>query len=70
MRWIQLLAGLAMVIAGTVWIVQGAGALHGSFMTGSRTWLWTGIAMAAIGLALCVRGARSGRGRHRSGSAG
>jgi hypothetical protein len=46
---------MLMLAAGTVWIIQGVGALHGSFMTGSPTWLWIGIAVAAAGLALCLR---------------
>jgi hypothetical protein len=58
MRWNPLVTGLLMLMAGTVWIVQGAGALHGSFMTGDPVWLWIGIATDAAGLALCVRGVR------------
>ena len=57
--------GLLVLAVGTVWIVQGAGALHGSFMTGSPTWLWIGIASAAAGIVLCVlalRGLRAPRG--------
>ena len=70
MRWTQVLVGVVMLIAGTVWIVQGAGALHGSFMTGSPVWLWVGIATAATGLVLCARGVSSGRGSHTSGPPG
>jgi hypothetical protein len=67
MRWSPVAAGLLMLIAGTVWIVQGAGALHGSFMTGSPTWLWIGILTDAVGLLLCVRGARRARSSRPSG---
>jgi uncharacterized iron-regulated membrane protein len=65
MRWGRVIAGGVMVVVGTVWIVQGAGALHGSFMTGSPTWLWIGIATAVAGLVLCVSGLRVARGRGR-----
>ena len=52
MRWSPVVAGLLMLIAGTVWIVQGAGALHGSFMTGNPAWLWIGIATDAVARAV------------------
>ena len=58
-----MIAGVLVAAVGTVWIVQGAGALHGSFMTGSPTWLWIGIATAIAGIALCVGGLRVVRGR-------
>jgi hypothetical protein len=47
-RTIALIIGGLAVLAGGVWIGQGAGFIKGSFMTGSRTWL-------AIGL-LCLVG--------------
>lgn len=51
--------GIALVLTGVVWIFQGAGALKGSFMTGSVFWLWTGVATAVAGLPLVVLGVRS-----------
>ena len=56
MRWILMLTGGLLVVAGIVWIFQGTGALKGSFMTGSSTWLWIGVAAVAAGTAAIVRG--------------
>jgi hypothetical protein len=46
------------VIAGAVWILQGSGMLPGSFMTGQRMWLFIGIIVAIVGLALAYNGIR------------
>jgi hypothetical protein len=46
------------MLAGAVWILQGAGVLPGSFMTGQRLWLFIGIIVALIGLALTIGGLR------------
>ena len=43
--------GLAVLI-GAVWIGQGSGVIPGSFMTGDRTWLGIGLAVACVGVAL------------------
>jgi hypothetical protein len=61
------MAGGLLLAVGTVWIVQGAGALHGSFMTGSPAWLWIGIGTDLAGIALCVGGLRAVR-DHEGGS--
>ena len=52
------LVGIAFVLTGAVWIFQGAGALKGSFMTGSTFWLWMGVALAAVGVPLLLAGFR------------
>jgi hypothetical protein len=44
MRWIAVVLGVGLILAGAVWTFQGYGTLKGSFMTGSRMWLWIGIA--------------------------
>jgi hypothetical protein len=61
----MVVAGILLMATGAVWIFQGAGSLHGSFMTGSPAWLWIGVATAAAGLAVCLRGfgLLAGRGR-------
>ena len=46
------------ILAGGVWILQGSGALPGSFMTGQRMWLVIGIIVAVVGLALAYNGIR------------
>jgi hypothetical protein len=49
------------VLTGAVWIFQGAGALKGSFMTGSTFWLWTGVVTALAGIPLAIAGFRPSR---------
>ncbi|HXN05318.1 MAG TPA: hypothetical protein VN895_10845 [Candidatus Acidoferrum sp.] len=58
MRTLSLVIGGIAILAGAVWILQGAGVLPGSFMTGQRMWLIIGIVVAAIGLALAYNGIR------------
>jgi ABC-type anion transport system duplicated permease subunit len=61
MRAFILVVAAACVIVGAVWILQGAGILLGSFMTGQRLWLWIGLAVAAIGIGLGLYGLRPAR---------
>ena len=49
MRSIAVVIGLGLILAGAVWTFQGYGTLKGSFMTGSRMWLWIGIACVVAG---------------------
>ncbi len=56
MRWASLTVGVLCVIVGTVWILQGAGILLGSVMTGQRVWLGIGIVVVFGGLFLALRG--------------
>ena len=60
-RWAPLVGGILLVIVGVIWIFQGVGALHGSFMTGSVFWERTGIACVVVGVPLSVIGARRAR---------
>ena len=48
MRLFLSLIGMVLVIAGGVWIFQGAGVLKGSFMTGESQWLFIGIAAYTV----------------------
>jgi hypothetical protein len=59
MRWALTAAGILLTIVGGVWIVQGAGFLKGSFMTGSSIWLLIGVVCVMIGLPVAIRGLRS-----------
>ncbi len=43
--------GIALLL-GLLWIGQGAGLIPGSFMTGDRTWLGIGLAVACVGAVL------------------
>ena len=58
MRTLSLVIGAIAILAGGVWILQGAGVLPGSFMSGQRMWLIIGIVVAIIGLALAYNGIR------------
>ena len=58
MRIASVAIGVIGICAGGVWILQGAGVLPGSFMTGQRLWLFIGIIVALIGLALTIGGLR------------
>ena len=59
-RWLSLVVGFLLIAVGFVWFFQGYGALKGSFMTGSPTWMWIGIASAIVGAVLVVRAVRRG----------
>jgi hypothetical protein len=58
MRIAQNIAGVALVLAGGVWFLQGINVLPGSFMTGQTRWaVYGGIAVAA-GIFLLLRANR------------
>jgi hypothetical protein len=46
------------LVAGIVWVGQGAGFIPGSFMTGDRTWLAIGIVVGVVGIVLLASAAR------------
>ncbi len=52
--------GIVLLLVGILWILQGAGFVGGSFMTGQSRWLYIGIATAVLGAALFGWGARRG----------
>jgi hypothetical protein len=58
MRIGSLVLGAIAILAGVVWILQGAGVIPGSVMTGQRMWLIIGIVVAIVGLALAYNGIR------------
>jgi len=58
MRLSLVVAGIALMAVGGVWIVQGIGVLKGSFMTGDASWSWIGAACVLVGLAILARGLR------------
>ena len=43
-----------LLAVGGIWIAQGTGALHGSFMTGEGVWTVIGVIVALFGIALLV----------------
>lgn len=50
--------GIALLLVGLLWVLQGAGIVGGSFMTGQSRWLYIGIVTAALGAAVLGLGAR------------
>lgn len=55
----RLIAGLAMVAVGLVWIGQGVGLLRGSsFMVDDLRWAAIGLVLVVVGLVLAVSGRR------------
>ncbi len=59
MRWTLLVAGIALIAVGGVWIFQGIGVLKGSFMTGDHLWGWIGVGAVVAGVPVFARGLRS-----------
>jgi uncharacterized membrane protein len=59
--WIRALVGLVLVLVGAVWIGQGAGWIHGSFMTGEALWLVIGVLCVVGGAALIGTARRTSR---------
>ena len=55
--------GLAAVVAGIIWTLQGLGYVGGSFMTGATVWAIIGPVVAVAGLVLL---AVAGRARRRA----
>jgi len=49
MKLFQTIVPALAVVVGIVWILQGAGLLGGSFMTGRTEWFWIGIVTALAG---------------------
>jgi hypothetical protein len=54
MRFVGPALGVLLIVVGLVWTIQGYGTLKGSFMTGSRMWLWIGIACVVAGVLILV----------------
>lgn len=57
-RAVPTVLGVLLLLIGAVWTLQGANVLPGSFMTGSRFWLVTGLVCVVAGVALLVRAVR------------
>jgi hypothetical protein len=54
-RWIRVVVGLLCLALGAVWIGQGVGWIHGSFMTGEAVWAVIGAAFVGVGAWLLLR---------------
>jgi hypothetical protein len=58
---IRRIIGVVLVAIGAVWIAQGSGVLHGSFMTGQGLWTVIGVVAVLFGVALLVGAARESK---------
>jgi hypothetical protein len=63
-RFVLGVVGALLLIAGTVFALQGFGVLGGSVMSGSSFWAAAGPIIAVVGLVLLVGWARSRQGRN------
>ena len=61
MRWVLIVVGIVLALAGLVWVLQGANVLAGSVMSGHRRWIVIGAGLDVIGTVLIVLGARMRR---------
>ncbi len=62
-RWVRVLGGLALLLIGLVWTLQGAGVIGGSAMSGQSQWLIIGVILVVLGLWLGATGLRGGTSR-------
>jgi hypothetical protein len=58
MRWVWLVLGVLLVLAGGTWTLQGIGVLGGSSMTNDTKWAVIGPIVAVAGAAVTWLGAR------------
>jgi uncharacterized integral membrane protein len=61
--WARVISGMVLCVVGAVWIGQGVGSVHGSFMTGETQWAYIGGVAVLIGLFLLVGATRARRKR-------
>ena len=58
MRWVLIVIGVLMILAGGVWFLQGIGILLGSVMSSQPFWAMAGGVLLIAGAALCFLGLR------------
>jgi hypothetical protein len=56
--WVSVVIGVLLVLAGTVWALQGLDVLGGSAMSGNSMWAIIGPIVAVAGLVLLILGSR------------
>jgi hypothetical protein len=52
MKILANVVAVLLVLAGAVWALQGANVIGGSMMSGQSLWLFVGIALVIVGLAV------------------
>lgn len=63
--WLLIVFGALLVLAGSVWTLQGLDVLGGSVMSGVTMWAIIGPVVAVVGLVLLLLGVRALRGTRR-----
>ncbi len=61
MRWVFVIFGVLLVLAGAMWTLQGLDVLGGSAMSGVTIWAIVGPIVAIAGLILLINGVRKFR---------
>ena len=61
MKFVLAVAGVILMLMGTVWFLQGVNVLPGSFMSGQTRWAVNGIIALAVGLGLVIASRRRRR---------
>lgn len=59
MRWLLIVLGAVIFIAGIIFMLQGLGDIGGSAMSGKTTWAVLGPIIAVVGLVVATIGVRS-----------
>jgi hypothetical protein len=59
MRWVLLVLGILLVLAGATWTLQGLGVLGGSTMSNDTKWAVIGPIVAVAGLVVALAGTRA-----------
>jgi hypothetical protein len=59
MRWVWLVLGLLLVLAGATWTLQGVGVMGGSSMSNDTKWAVIGPIVAVVGLVIMLTGGRA-----------
>jgi hypothetical protein len=58
MRWLLLVLGVVLVLAGIVWTLQGLNVMGGSAMSGKSVWTVIGPITALVGVLVTAAGLR------------
>lgn len=61
MKSVLAVAGVILMLMGTVWFLQGINVLPGSFMSGQPRWTVNGVIAVAVGIVLVVASRRRRR---------
>lgn len=57
-NWALLIVGVLVGLLGAVWTLQGANAITGSSMSGTKTWLVVGVVLIVVALVMIAMAAR------------